>query len=124
VEALRYALTISRDVKAVYIETDTQQTAKIKTDWQIWGQGVPLIVVPSPYRSLIGPFLEYLYQSDVDINDGQLATVLLPEFVPLRWWHHLLHNQTATLIRLALLYDRRKFRYIRAIIDIPFHLRK
>jgi amino acid transporter len=124
VEALRYARSISEQVTAVLIETDPEQTEKVKKEWESWGQGVPLVVVPSPYRSLIGPFLDYLYQTDQEINDGQLATVLLPEFVPVRWWHHLLHNQTATLMRLALLYDRRKFRYIRAIIDVPFHLKK
>jgi len=124
IEALRYARTISDDVKAIYIETDPEQTEKVKKAWDIWGQDVPLVVVPSPYRSLIGPFMDYIYQNDQEINDGQLATILLPEFVPVRWWHFLLHNQTATLIRLALLYDRRKFGYSRAIIDIPFHLRK
>jgi hypothetical protein len=122
VEALRYARSISEQVTAVFVETDPEQTIKVKRDWASWGQDVPLVVVPSPYRSLIGPFLDFLYQNDQEINDGQLATVLLPEFVPMRWWHHLLHNQTATLMRLALLYDRRKLHYTRAIIDIPFHL--
>jgi amino acid transporter len=124
IEALRYARSISDQVTAVYVETDPEQTTEVKKDWESWGQDVPLVVVPSPYRSLIGPFLDYLYQSDQEINDGQLATVLLPEFVPVRWWHHLLHNQTAALLRLALHYDRRTLGYNRAIIDIPFHLRK
>lgn len=124
IEALRYARSISDQVTAVYVETDAEKTVEVKRDWEIWGQDVPLVVVPSPYRSLIGPFLDYLYKTDLEINDGQFATVLLPEFVPVRWWHHLLHNQTATLLRLALLYNRRTQRYTRAIIDIPFHLRK
>lgn len=124
IQALRYARSISGQVTAVYVETDPEQTARVRKDWETWGQDVPLVVVPSPYRSLIGPFIDYLYQADLTINDGQLATVLLPEFVPVKWWHHLLHNQTATLLRLALLYDRRKLGYTRAIIDIPFHLRK
>lgn len=123
-EALLYARSISEQVTAVYVETDPELTGKLKKEWASWGQDVPLVVVPSPYRSLIGPFLDYLYQNDLEINDGQLASVLLPEFVPVRWWHHLLHNQTATLMRLALLYDRRKLGVSRAIIDVPFHLRK
>jgi amino acid transporter len=124
VEAVRYARSISDHVTAVYVETDPEQTIKVQKEWDSWGQGVPLVVVLSPYRSLIGPFLDYLYQTDQEINDGQLATVLLPEFVPMRWWHLLLHNQTATLMRLALLYDRRRLHNDRAIIDIPFHLQK
>lgn len=124
INAVLYARSISDRVTAVYVETDPEQTAKVRKTWDVWGLDVPLIVVPSPYRSLIGPLLDYLDQTDKDHNDGERATVLLPEFVPVRWWHHLLHNQTATLLRLALLYNRRKFGYTRAIIEVPFHLRK
>ena len=48
------------------------------------------------------PLLEYLDKTDEEHGDGQLATVVLPEFVPARWWHALLHNQTAWLIKAAL----------------------
>ena len=124
INAVLYARSISDRVTAVYVETDPEQTAKVRKTWGVWGLDVPLIVVPSPYRSLIGPLLDYLDETDKEHNDGERATVLLPEFVPVRWWHHLLHNQTATLLRLALLYNRRKFGYTRAIIEVPFHLRK
>jgi amino acid transporter len=124
VEALRYARSISDRVTAVYIETDPDKAEEICKAWEIWGQEVPLVVVLSPYRSVIGPFLDFLDKTDQDHNDGQSATVLLPEFVPVRWWHYLLHNQTATLLRLAMLYRRRRLGYTRAIIDVPFHLRE
>jgi hypothetical protein len=83
-----------------------------------------LQVVPSPYRSIVGPLLEYLEAQDREHNDGQPAVVLLPEFVPARWWHYILHNQTAWLLRLALLYRRRREGHVRAIVDIPFYLRE
>jgi amino acid transporter len=124
INAVLYARSISDRVTAVYVETDPEQTEKVRKTWDEWGLEVPLVVVPSPYRSLIGPLLDYLDETDRDHNDGERASVLLPEFVPVRWWHHLLHNQTATLLRLALLYNRRKFGYTRAIIEVPFHLRK
>ncbi len=124
VEAMRYARSISQDVTAVYVETDPGAGEKIRQAWETWGQDVPLAVVPSPYRSIVGPILEFLDRTDAEHNDGQLASVVLPEFVPARWWHFLLHNQTAQLLRLAILYRRRKYGYSRAIIDIPFHLRK
>ena len=123
IEALRYARSISQDVTAVYVEIDPEGTKQIQDGWQIWGQDVPLVVVASPYRSLVGPLLEYLEQTDLEHNDGQLATVLLPEFVPAHWWQNLLHNQTASLLRLAILYRRRTQGHIRAIIDIPFYIR-
>lgn len=124
INAVLYARSISYRVTAVYVETDPELTEKVRKTWDVWGLDVPLIVIPSPYRSLIGPLLDFLDETDREHNDGERATVLLPEFVPVSWWHHLLHNQTATLLRLALLYNRRKFGYTRAIIEVPFHLRK
>jgi hypothetical protein len=82
------------------------------------------VVVPSPYRSLIGPLLAYLDETDREHNDGQPASVLLPEFVPARWWQNLLHNQSANLLRLAMLYTRHKHGHTRAIIDVPFYIEK
>lgn len=124
VEALRYARAISSQVTAVYVEAEPGSGERVAQAWQAWGQEVPLVIVPSPYRSLVGPLLEYLDRVDAEVNDGQLASVLLPEFVPARWWQLLLHNQTAQLLRLAILYRRRRQGYSRAIIDLPFHLRK
>lgn len=124
IEALRFARTISNRVTAVYIEIKPGEGDKVRREWARWGQGVPLEVVPSPYRSIIGPFLEYLDESDRRHHDGQPAVVLLPEFVPARWWHYILHNQTAWLLRLALLFRRRSEGHVRAIVDIPFYLRE
>ncbi len=123
VEALRYARSISDRVTAVYVEVNPGDADRVRQQWEKWGQGVPLVVVPSPYRSIVGPLLEYLEQLDAESGDGQLASILLPEFVPARWWQHLLHNQTAWLLKLALLYRRRRFGKVRAIIDIPWYLR-
>jgi hypothetical protein len=80
------------------------------------------VILPSPYRSIVGPLLDYLDQVDEEHADGQLAAVVLPEFVPSKWWHSLLHNQTAWLIKAALLYRRRHLGFQRAIIDVPYHL--
>ncbi|MFO7741822.1 MAG: hypothetical protein R6X31_05845 [Anaerolineae bacterium] len=70
----------------------------------------------------MGPLLDSLDETDRQHDDGQLATVVLPEFVPARWWHALLHNQTAWLIKTALLYRRRRLGYQRTVIDVPYHL--
>lgn len=123
-QALRFARSISDDVTAVYVEITPGGADRLREQWATWGQGVPLVVVPSPYRSVVGPLLAYLDEIDREHNDGQLASVILPEFVPARWWQHLLHNQTAWLLKFALLYRRRRFGTVRAIIDIPLYLRK
>jgi amino acid transporter len=124
IEALRYSESISQEIKAVYVETDGGAAERVRREWQHWGLGAPLVVVPSPYRSIIGPLLEFIDAEDAQHNDGQLATIVLPEFVPARWWQVLLHNQTAFLLKMALLYRRRRFGHVRAIIDIPYYLKE
>jgi amino acid transporter len=123
VEALRFARGISDNVTAVYVEINPGDAERIRTEWETWGQGVQLKVVPSPYRSIVSPILEFLDETDLEHNDGQLASIILPEFVPAHWWQNLLHNQTAWLLKVAMLYRRHRHGYNRAIIDIPFYLR-
>jgi hypothetical protein len=124
IEALRYAESISSDIKAVYVEADGGAAERVRKDWERWGFEAELEIVPSPYRSIIGPILDFIDAEDARHNDGQLATIVLPEFVPARWWQALLHNQTAFLLKLALLYRKRRFGHVRAIVDIPFYLRE
>lgn len=76
------------------------------------------------HNLVTGPFLDFLDKTDQEHNDGQLASVLLPEFIPAHWWQTLLHNQTAMVLKLALTYRRYKMSKIRAIIDVPMHLRE
>ena len=97
---------------------------RIRERWEDWWPDVPLAIRPSPYRSIVGPLLDYLDETDQEHNDGQLATVVLPEFVPAKWWHAFLHNQTTWLLRAALLYRRRRHGFQRTIIDVAYHLRR
>lgn len=123
VEAMNFAQSLSSNITAVFIELDPGTAEEIKKEWQEWWPDVPLDIVASPYRSIVFPLLEYLDKTDIDHNDGQQAVLLLPEFIPARWWQSFLHNQSAWLIRLALLYRKRKKGYQRVVIEIPFHLR-
>ncbi len=124
VDAIAYARSISRDVTAVYVELEPSAGQRLREEWERWWPDMPLVVVSSPYRSIIGPLLDFLDETDREHDDGQLATVVLPEFVPAKWWHTLLHNQTAWLIKAALLYRRRRLGFQRAIIDVPYHLKR
>lgn len=121
--AVNFARSISRDITAVYVELDPEAAAKARKDWEALWPEIPFVTVPSPYRSIIGPLIHYLDGTDAQHNDGQLATVVLPEFVPRKWWEGLLHNQTAWLLKTALLYHRREYGKERVVIDVPFHLR-
>ena len=117
IPALEFAKSLAQDnVTALYVDLDSEEAARIKQKWMRWGCGVPLEILPSPYRSLVRPILRYIDEMDARYDDDVLS-VILPEFVPSKWWHHLLHNQTALLIKAALL-----FRKGTVVISVPYHL--
>jgi len=115
--AFQYARMLSPSVKGVYVELDPDKTRRLEEKWIKWGMGAPLVVLSSPYRSLLHPFLEYLDHL-LAIGDNHMVTIVVPEFVPAKWWQHLLHNQTALLIKGALL-----FRKNVVVTNVPYHLR-
>ena len=120
VRALQYARTLAPEaaVRGVYVETDPARTTRLEDKWVRWGLGVPLVVLSSPYRSLLRPFLDYL--DDIQgRGDDQIVTIVLPEFLPRHWWQHILHNQTALLIKGALL-----FRKNTVVADVPYLLKR
>jgi len=116
--ALRYAQALSPSVRAVYVELDPDRTRHLEEKWGKWGLGTPLVVLTSPYRSLLTPFLDYVNHL-LALGDNHVVTIVIPEFVPARWWQHLLHNQTALLIKGALLFRKRI-----VVVDVPFHLQE
>jgi len=121
VDAINFARAITKNVTAAYIELEPGSGAKVQQEWARSWPDVPLVIIPSPYRSVIGPLLDYLDLIDTRYDDGQAAVVVLPEFIPAKWWQSLLHNQTAWLIKVALLYRRRRKGFQRVIIDVPYH---
>jgi amino acid transporter len=120
VRAVQYAKTLAPTavVRGVYVETDPARTARLEDKWARWGLGVPLVVLTSPYRSLLRPFLDYLDQIQ-SRGDDQMVTIVLPEFLPRHWWQHILHNQTALLVKGALL-----FRKNTVVADVPYLLKR
>lgn len=123
IEAVNFARSISDDVTALYIEMEPGSGKKIQEVWSHWWPDIPLAVEPSPYRSMVGPLIDFLDRMDLERNDGRQAVLIMPEFVPAHWWQNFLHNQSAWVIRMALLLRRRRTGYQHVIIDVPFHLR-
>jgi len=123
VDAMRYALTISDNVTGVFVELEPGDGEDVEEKWQRFWPDIPLVVIASPFRSIIQPLLDFLDKTDQEHNDGQQATVVLPEFVPAHWWEAILHNQTAWLLKAALLYHRHRLGFQRVIIDVPYYLR-
>jgi amino acid transporter len=124
VDAVDFARGMTNNVTAVYVELEPGDGDDIHKRWTDLWPDVPLVVVLSPYRSIIQPILDFLDETDIQHNDGQQAAVILPEFVPAKWWQSVLHNQTAWLLKAALLYHRRVGGFPRVIIDVPYYLKK
>lgn len=118
VYALDYAKSIAPGrVTAIYVDLNEEATRKLREKWPSWGTGVELVVLQSPYRSLTKPLLRYIER--VSRRDDTMVTVLLPEFVPAKWWHQLLHNQSSLMLKGALL-----FRKGVIVTSVPYHLEK
>jgi amino acid transporter len=114
--AMDYVRLRAHDFRVVHVDVDPDETAKVKEDWEKWGMGLPLVILPSPYRSFLTPLLDYIEKVREE-NPGGWVTVALAEVLPARWWENLLHNQHALLIKAAVLF---KFRVI--VTDVPYHL--
>jgi amino acid transporter len=102
-EALRYARLLSSDVTAVHISIDAAETEKVKKKWVSWGEGTRLVILDSPYRLFIEPLLGYLEEVINHRQPNETITIVVPEFIPSRRWHNVLHMRTAELLRSELL---------------------
>lgn len=118
IRAVDYARQRATDVRAVLVDIDPRDTARIEIQWAQWGCGVPLIVLPSPYRSILETLLDYVEQL-LQKDHECWVTVVLPEILPARWWQNILHNQRALMLKAALLFKERVI-----LTDVPFHLHR
>lgn len=114
--AVDYARSRGGEVRAVLIDVDKEETALVEIKWAQWGCGVPLVVLPSPYRSILRALLDYV-EENLDKDPDCWITVVLPEILPARWWQNILHNQRALLLKASLLFKDRV-----VLTDVPFHL--
>ncbi len=103
--ALNYARSISPDAVAVHIAFDRSREQNLRDQWEAHGGDTPLIILDSPYRTLVGPLMQYLDAAE-KVRSDDIITVVLPEFVPARWWHTLLHNASGWLLRIRLHYRK------------------
>jgi amino acid transporter len=117
VQALEYAKSIApHHVTAVYVNLDDEAAQKLRHKWQQWGSGVNLVVVASPYRSLARPLLNYVDRVR-RTRQGVVVTIVLPEFVPAKWWQNILHNQNTLFLKGALLFKKGI-----VVTNVPYHL--
>lgn len=113
--ALTYARSLSSRVVAVHVTDDAEEARHLQEQWEKWGEGVNLVILESPYRSLVGPLLSY-----IDLVQRKqpkaMVTVLVPEYVPHHWYGQILHSQTALRLKASLL-----FRTNTVVTSVPYH---
>lgn len=115
--ALTYARSLSPDLTVVHVSIDPKETEKVLEKWNIYGEGVRMIVLESPYRLFIEPVMEYINMLLEIRQPDELLTVVVPQFVPKKWWQNLLHRQTALLLRFSLL-----FKPGLVILEVPYQV--
>jgi amino acid transporter len=125
-KAVAFAFDISKEVRAVHVD-DGAGSANLIEEWKRFVQdpaqqaGIappPLKIVSSRYRFVIRPIVEYVLEVDQENPTRQVA-VLIPELVERHWYHHLLHNKRASLLKAVLLL-RGNQRII--VINVPWYL--
>lgn len=102
-QALAYARRLSDDVTAVHVSLDPEESEKVRQKWQVWGEGVRLIILESPYRLLMEPLFKYIEEMLAIQEPGEILTIVVPQFIPSKKWHELLHTNTANALRERLL---------------------
>jgi amino acid transporter len=118
VQAVNVARSVADDVIAVLVSDEPDEAAEIRARWERQIPGVPLVVVESPYRALVGPLVAYLDVLDMawpPDREAPITFVVIPEYVASSWWERLLYNQSAKRLRAALL-----GRPHTVIVDVPY----
>jgi amino acid transporter len=112
---MAYARTLSSNATAIHVTDDREEAEALRQQWEESVPDVPLVIVESPYRSLIEPILAYVEGLD-RTQPNHMVTVVLPEFVPKRFWQRFLHNQQALRLKQSLI-DRPNT----VVVDVPYH---
>lgn len=123
-QALNFAKSLSDDVTAVVVNVNSRETERLKLVWRSMNFSMPLVILSSPYRSIVNPFLEFLFEQDDRDPDRGKSIVVMSSFVPTKLWHNLLHNQTAAVFKTALLYKKHDSQNTRIIVEIPYQMKQ
>jgi len=118
VQAVNFGRSLADDVRAVFVTTDLEEAEQLRERWERQFPGVPIVIVESPYRALIGPVVTYLDVLELSTNpdtEAPVTIVVLPEYVAKHWWDRLLYNQTARRLKAALVGRERT-----VIADVPY----
>lgn len=122
--AINFALSLSNDVTAVIVNINQKEIDKLKLVWVALKLPVPLVILSSPYRSITTPLLNFLSEQDERNPEKGKTVVIMPSFVPTQQWQNILHNQTATSFKTALMYRKSRDERMRVIVEIPYKMKQ
>ncbi|MFJ7932161.1 APC family permease [Peribacillus sp. NPDC096448] len=118
---LNYAKSLSpQQIIAVYVAFERDDEKKFEGKWKRWQPDVRLVTLHSHYRSIINPLTKFVDTVENKAREGNYqVTVVIPQFIPKKGWHNILHNQSSFLIRAFLLFRRDV-----VVTTVPYHLKK
>ncbi|MGA9174288.1 MAG: APC family permease [Thermoactinomyces sp.] len=116
---ISFAQSLNTDVIAVYVGFSEEDIEKMEQKWEDWGAPCRLVTLKSEYRSLLGPIIRFLKKIETRKGRPDHVHIIIPQFIPRKWWHYFLHNQSALLLR-AWLLNNKDF----VITTVPYHLNK
>jgi len=119
--SLRYVKSLSPDhIIAVYVPFEREEQVLFEEKWRKWQPDVRLVTLISPYRSILSPLTKFIDIVQRKAKESNYhVTVVIPQFIPKKAWHNILHNQSSLLIRARLLYRRDV-----VVTTVPYHLKK
>jgi amino acid transporter len=115
--ALRYARILSDDVTAVHVTIEPEEAEKVRQKWKIWGEGVRIVMLDSPYRRFIEPLLSYIAYIAQQRQPGETITIVVPKFVSNNSLSGVLHTNMAELLRRQLMHQKGI-----VITSVPYHV--
>lgn len=119
--SILYAKSLAADqIIAVHIPFEREEEAIFEEKWSKWMPDVRLVTLHSPYRSILHPLMKFIDTIERKARENHYqVTVIIPQFIPKKGWHNILHNQTSFTIRAALLYRKDVI-----VTTVPYHLKK
>ncbi|MET3271425.1 UNVERIFIED_CONTAM: amino acid transporter [Paenibacillus phyllosphaerae] len=119
--SLNYAKSLhAHQVIAVHVPFEREDEAIFEEKWRKWQPDVRLVTLHSPYRSLLAPLIKFIDTVERKAGESNYrVTVIIPQFIPKKGWHNILHNQSSLLLRAHLLYRRDVI-----VATVPYHLKK
>lgn len=119
-QTVSFALSTTTDVVALYIGFDDESIELMEKKWAEWGAPCRLVTVKSEYRSLLIPLSRFIKRlENYENGKPDHIQLLIGQFIPKKWWHQILHNQSSLLIRAWMLRHREV-----VVSTLPFQLPK